>query len=560
MEQLVKQVRQASRRMWWERFLAAVGWTSLATLILAVVAIAAPKWKPLAWEAATEPWWSWAWLGGALVVGILSATILTWMKRRHLLEAAIEIDHRFGLKERVSSTLSLSSAERETEAGRSLIDDASRKISRINVGEQFRMKARWPILLPLVPIALGAMLTLLPNAVRPVVAEVDETEDSSESVKNATQELRRRISERRQAAENADLREAEEMLRRLEEGLDRLASNNDTNREQALIELNELSEELEKRRAQLDSGQNLQRQMAKMADLRRGPADELVRSIQRGDYKNAIEQLQQLAEQLQSSDMTEEQKEALAEQLAQMKENLNQMSAAHQAAQEQLEQQIERQLAQGNEAAAQQLQKQLDQLQQQNNQMQRLDNLAQALSQCSSCLGEGDSEGAAAQLSQLSDQLASLQQEINELEMIEGTLDQIADCKNGMCAGGGQQPSNSFTSSAGVGQGQGTGDGLGTGQGTGARPLDDSGSTQFFDSQVGAEVGPGRSTVVDFIPGPNIAGPTREEISSSLEAGRQSDANPLTDLRVPRSQRDHVTEYFNRFREGNTSTTDPSDP
>lgn len=567
MEQLVKQVRQASRRMWWERFLAVVGGTTLATSILAVVAVALPKWEHLSLGAASEPWWSWAWLGGALVVGILSATILTWIQRKQLLEAALEIDHRFGLKERISSTLSLSSAERETEAGRALIDDASRKISHVDVGERFQMKARWPLLLPIVPIALGALLTLLPNAAEPVVANVEETADASEEVKNAAQELRRRISERRQAAENADLREAEEMLRKLEEGLDRLASNEDTTREEALVELNELSEELEKRRSQLDSGEHLQRQMQQMADVRHGPGDDLVRSMQRGDFQKAIEQLEQLAEQMESSDMTEEQKEALAEQFSQMEKSLQQLSAAHQAAQEQLQQQMAQQMAQGDTAAAEQLQQQLDQLQQQNSQMQRLDNLADALSQCQSCLGDGNSEGAADQLNQLSDQLSSLQQEIGELEMIEGTLDQIVDCKNGMCPGGGQtgegqgqQPSSGLARSQGAGAGQGNGNGLGEGQGTGARPLDDSGSTQFQDSQVQADVGPGSSAVVDFIPGPNIAGPTREEISSSIEAGRESDANPLTDLRVPRSQRDHVTEYFNRFREGDTSTTDPTEP
>ena len=66
-------------------------------------------------------------MGGALGVGLVAAIVWTLVSRRSVLDAAIELDLRFGLKERVSSSLSLSEDDLQSDAGRALVKDALKK-------------------------------------------------------------------------------------------------------------------------------------------------------------------------------------------------------------------------------------------------------------------------------------------------------------------------------------------------------------------------------------------------------------------------------------------------
>ena len=157
MDELHKKVRRARRRLATEQFLGNAAWSLLAMLLIAVFAVAVPKlWalgepgKPWQWTVT----WPLAWGFGSAAVGLLIAALWTLLARRTEMEAAIEIDKRFALKERVSSTLALHERERDTEAGRALADDAVRRIGRVDVGEKFgyrfdggphcRSPRRWP--------------------------------------------------------------------------------------------------------------------------------------------------------------------------------------------------------------------------------------------------------------------------------------------------------------------------------------------------------------------------------------------------------------------------------
>ena len=121
MDELHRQVRRARRRLGMQRFVAALGWCWLATLVAALGIIMVGKFWPL---GVTD----WAWVGGALIVGLAAAVGWAFFAGRGTLDAAIEIDRRFGLKERVSSTLTMSVDECQTEAGQALVTDAIRRV------------------------------------------------------------------------------------------------------------------------------------------------------------------------------------------------------------------------------------------------------------------------------------------------------------------------------------------------------------------------------------------------------------------------------------------------
>ena len=108
MEELKKQVTRAHRRIVFQKFLSVLAWSLCATFIIALIAIAIPKIWAMGMDSNV---WMYSWLGGALGVGLCIALIWAVLSRRGPLDAAIEIDRRFGLKERVSSTFALSEHE-----------------------------------------------------------------------------------------------------------------------------------------------------------------------------------------------------------------------------------------------------------------------------------------------------------------------------------------------------------------------------------------------------------------------------------------------------------------
>src|SRR5881394_594448 len=150
MEEIRRQVGRARRRLVLEQFFRVAGWSLFTTLLLAAIGLAIPR----IWALAIEQpvWaWDWSWIGGGIGVGLAMAAIWTYAIRRSRLDAAIELDRRFGLKERVSSSLALTPDELESDIGKALVTDAIRRVERLDVREQFAVSPTWRLVLPLAP-------------------------------------------------------------------------------------------------------------------------------------------------------------------------------------------------------------------------------------------------------------------------------------------------------------------------------------------------------------------------------------------------------------------------
>ncbi len=154
MDTLLKGIRQVQRRLALQRFLGILGWCWFVSLLAAVLLIGAARFYPLGIV-------DWQWLAGLSAVGLVAAVAWTLWTVAPPLAAAWEIDHRFGLKERVSSTLAMNPADRETVAGQAVIADANARLRRIAVLEKFPVRPPRYLLLPLLPaLALAAVMIL----------------------------------------------------------------------------------------------------------------------------------------------------------------------------------------------------------------------------------------------------------------------------------------------------------------------------------------------------------------------------------------------------------------
>jgi X-X-X-Leu-X-X-Gly heptad repeat protein len=183
--------------------------------------------------------------------------------------------------------------------------------------------------------------------------------------------------------------------------------------------------------------------------------------------------------------------------------------------------------------------------------MNRMQQMADSLNQCKQCLQEGQGGQAAEGLGQLAESLEQLQDAMDQLETLDQIMDDIAMAKDAMgceaCDGRGCEAC--MGGAFGWQQGQGDGQGMGEGQGFGERPEEQT-DTRFYESQVRGEVRQGAAVVTGTVGGPNRAGRSLVETREVISGAMSEDPDPLIDLRLPKTERDHTRQYFESLRDG----------
>jgi hypothetical protein len=551
MEKIRRQVATAHRRMVTQQFLSIAGWSLFAVLLIAAAGLAIPKIWVLQVDMSI---WTWSWIGGSLIVGLLIAIIWTYAVRHAALEAAIEIDRRFQLKERVSSALSLSASDLNSEAGQALVDDAVRRVDRIDVRDSFPLRLSWRAILPLLPaLVIFILMTFVDDAApKKQVQAAAEPPKESEQVKRSARELQKRLERAKKEAEDKGLDDAELLFKKIHNGIEELANRSDVDRKKALSKINNLAQTIQERRERFGGADQMREKLNQLKDLQQGPADKIAQAMKEGDFQKALDELKNLQEKMKNDELNAEQKEQLAKQLEQLQNKLQDMVDAHDQAKRDLEQEIQRRKDSGDLEGAGKLQRQLDQLKQMNDQMDQLQKMADNLGQCQQCMQNGDSQAAAGQMDQLAETLQDLQSQLDQLETLDEMLNEIAMAKEamncGQCNGEGCEACMGQMFGMGNKQG-GKGMGLGDGQGEGDRPEERT-DTNFYESQVRGNVQPGEAVRTGSASGPNRAGQSLEDVKEQIRSSASEDADPLLDVRLPRKEREHAREYLNRIRTG----------
>ena len=474
MDELRRQVRRAQRRLATQRLVGALGWCWFVGLLAALILIAVDKFHPFGLAAGVLAAGA---VGGALAGGFLAALGWAFWTRRAPLEAAIEIDRRYQLKERVSSTLAMAPAARETEAGRALVEDAARRLGRIDVAEKFAVAPSRRLLLPVLPGLAALLVALLVSpAVRSQAsANPAAAAQQQDQVKKTVEVLRRKLADRQHKAEQEKLKDASNLLKKLEEATKELAAQPD--REKAMVKLNDLSRQIQQRRQALGGAEKIKKQLEQIQKIDQGPADKLAQALERGNFKQAAAELNKLKEQLAGNKLDDNRKQEMAKQLQQMEQKLNQMADAAKTAQGDLQKQMDQLRRDGQGEAADKMAAQLEKLMQEAPQMQQMQELARKLSKCSKCLCKGgkggkggqagkDGQGAdaAKAMDELQAGLDQVQKQLDELESLDAAMEQLADARQGMCeskCGGEGGKCQGDKAGQGFRLGEGKGDGKG---------------------------------------------------------------------------------------------------
>ena len=278
MDEITRQVTRARRRMLALQFVQFVSRALLGALLVAVIALAIPKIWSVEFGGSV---WTWSWIAGAIAVGLLIGGGMTYLRASSSLDVAIEIDRRFELKERVSSSLALSPSEREAEAGSALLRDASRRVSRVEIHAKFPWQVRWPELSPLVPMLAVVALVMTPDAEDTAQASTQAAVDVRQQIYKVAEQARQQFKQQRKQIAERNLAEIEDLLLQAERVAENISKDDGIDRKKAAIKLNNLARELENRRSAIGDRAELKKQLDQLKDLKGGRRKNSVRQFVR---------------------------------------------------------------------------------------------------------------------------------------------------------------------------------------------------------------------------------------------------------------------------------------
>ena len=317
--QLLKKIRALRRRLVWlgfcHKFLRVLKWGGLLVLIFLVVSRLVPL--PVGLTLAARC---------TAAAGLL--VLIAWIAARpiRLLDAAVSADEALGLKERLSSALVLKTPQ--TDAERAVIRDAWDHASGIRPGRVFRGNLYAQTGRGLAPLLLLALVWWLMPQFNLLARKQEEQKKLAQAVAVKTQkEAARKLEILAKSIAESDQMRKSEMAGQLAKELDALARKLNEQKiapERALAEVTRMQDRMEARRAEIE------KQLAMPPDLTSKGAGRntqaMQEALQKGNFKEAAKQLEDLKKKLQQEDLSDQQKQEVQKELQNLAKQLGQNS------------------------------------------------------------------------------------------------------------------------------------------------------------------------------------------------------------------------------------------
>lgn len=551
---LETRVRQVHRRLVGQLLLNRLGlaWGCALALTLAWFAV-----EPAVVPGA-PPYLKWAVLGGLVGLGTLLAILLARRAAPSRLTAALALDQRFGLQERVTTALSLAPHDQSSAAGQALLADANAKLERLAIPGQFPVRVGWRALFLPAEAAAIALLALYPLPVQTLLAGGGHAADEAARTDDGEKQFQT-VTPRTFLRPPAARPNKSEELRQLEAELEKLyAEHNkpiDPNQEkpERVRERQEriatAEERLKKREQELaEKFQKLQDQMGKLTELEpgesrpEGPATEFQQALAKGDLKKAQEEVDRLRKKAKEKKLDPEEQKDLQKQLGDLNEKVDRLTREKKEKEKKLKDLIDQAKRENRDAES--LERELRDLQTDQQMTQEMQDLAKALQQAKQALDRNDMEGLAEQLSRVSDQLGDIEDQVQDFNDIEEHLQNLKQMrKEGcqQCQGDGDkkgEPGGNKDDARGYAEGA-----------TGRRPENKDAQTKageeqrvrgFFDPR-------GRKSYGGSTTGPAFKKSSSVEMAGDIKQAVQEAPEAIEVQRLPKAAREMVKEYFEKL-------------
>jgi len=137
-----RQIARVSRRLFVQSLFDALVWCWAGALLLAA------SWCLAEAHVLSAPpsWLRWAIAGGLAGMGTVFAVVFTLWRWPTRLDAALSLDQKFGLKERITTSVCLTAAERASSAGIALLADVEARVAKLEVRGANPFALRWTAL------------------------------------------------------------------------------------------------------------------------------------------------------------------------------------------------------------------------------------------------------------------------------------------------------------------------------------------------------------------------------------------------------------------------------
>lgn len=572
MHEINRLLRAASLR------LLALGWLRWSIFLLSaacvglVFAKGVEKLSP--WDL---PWPAMASIAAAAV--LLLGLAVAFFRRPTGPELAEEVDRRAGLRETISTAVLI---QKETDAwSRAVVESASRRARGVSLREAIPIEPPRTWWVPIALLALLGGMWFLPRYdLSGVLAEREAAREEEREMQLAAADVRAKEKALEEILSRAGVElEDEGETSAGEEAADeqRPPRSADDVRRAAIKKLTNRTEQLRKL-AENEQAQQLEQLKENLARLKTpgpGPLSEFGRSLARGNFKDAREQLEQAAEQIASGEMSDEEKKQAERQLRSLKDQLEQLAQNQDELREKLEQlgldqQQAQRLSENPEAMQQALEQmqglseeQKQQLQQlaQNQQAagQAMQGMAGAMGQMAQGMqspqglgGEGQSA-----MEALGSQLGGMEMAEADLNTIQQALgeasSQLGEIGQSLCEGGngiGDTPGGSnrrgrFREGSSQTLSEGSG-GAGRGSG-GGNPEDTPGDYVLKREKASVTTGDGPIIGSTVVYGAQVRGESKAQFGEAVTSGAVQAADAIETKRVPREYHDAVRHYFGRL-------------
>jgi hypothetical protein len=375
---------------------------------------------------APPAWLRWA-VGGA-VFGLLTVVGVGGgaLRAPSRLVAALSIDSRFDLKERITTSFTLPREQEQTPAGQALLADVASHIQKIDVGSRFPVRLSWSA--GLVPVCAGLLAFIAafynPGKSQAISAADKERLEPPSNLAEIKDKMKLRQKKDREKLPASKLDD----LAKFESEMDKIFSKPVNTKEEVrerIKEMTSLEEAMKQKEKEMaDRTRSLKQQLQRMDRMSQsnseGPAKDLDKALSEGKFDKAREELERLAKKLQANQLSAKDKEQLKKQLEEMQKKLERVAKMKDK---------EDQLRKAN-LDPETLKRELEQLKKDSMKMKDLQDLAQQLGQCQKALKEGNMDNAMDTMAKAGDKLKSMKMDEEDLQDLREQLSSLQNAKD----------------------------------------------------------------------------------------------------------------------------------
>ncbi|HZZ81366.1 MAG TPA: hypothetical protein VFE62_22880 [Gemmataceae bacterium] len=535
-----KQIERVRRRL-----LLQIGIDSII-LSLALGLLLATVWfvvRPFAFPGAGSEFF-WGVPAGLLAISILAGAGLAWTRRPSRVASSLALDEKFGLKERVTTFLTLPSDQLDSPVGKALLRDVTEHLGNLKVTSEF------PIRIPVKKLAVPGValaLALIACVIDPVLSDlklgsslsadepkkvydVTKAQDELDKIKKAI--LQRNNDEKLPKSE--ELKELEREFEKLVK--DPIENKSEEKMRERVNQMRDLSDRMKERmeglKEKTEKTDALKKQLEKLGlldkenGLKEGAAKDLEDALMKGDFNKAKQALDKLAQELKNEKLDEAAQQNLAEQMKKLGDRLNKLMEK-----DDLRQQLKKDL-EDKKINKEDFDRAMERF-------QDLQNLADKLGDAQEALEKGKGKEAGKKLDELAKELGEnelTEQEIGDLLRDQGEIDEATRLMMAAMA----------REDMGDDEGDGNGEGNRPGGRRRANPNDP--NSKIRDERTRAQVdAKGTQRITGYARGGTFNKVSARDVGNALKRAAQDGPEALDRQRIPEDAADITRGYFRQL-------------